>query len=121
MDERKELGKAGEQLAADYLISKGFAILERNWHFSHKEIDILARERDELVVVEVKSRTAPVLELPEQAVDKQKRWFLVSAANAYVKRYRIGLDVRFDIINVVFQRGIPEIEHIRNAFYPMLW
>jgi putative endonuclease len=121
MDERKDLGKAGEQLAVEHLVGKGFMILERNWHFSHKEIDIIAREGNDIVVVEVKTRNAPVLELQEQAVNRQKRQFLISAANAYVKYKRIPLEVRFDVINVVYSRGIPEVSHIRNAFFPTLW
>lgn len=120
MDERKDLGKAGEQLAVDLLLEKGYFILERNWHFSHKEIDIIARDRNDIVVVEVKTRNAPVRELPEQAVNRQKRQFLISAANAYVKYNRIPLEVRFDIVNVVFMNGQPEISHIRDAFFPTL-
>jgi putative endonuclease len=121
MDERKDLGKAGEQLAVDLLESKGFIILDRNWHFSHKEIDIIARDRNDIVVVEVKTRNAPVRELPEQAINRQKRQFLISAANAYVKFHHISLEVRFDVVNVVYIKGAPEVIHIRNAFFPTLW
>ncbi len=121
MDERKDLGKAGEQLAVEHLEAKGFVILERNWHFSHKEIDIIARERNDIVVIEVKTRRAPVRELPEQAINKQKRQFLIAAANAYIKFNRIPLEVRFDVVNVVYEYGLPVISHIRNAFFPMLW
>lgn len=116
-----DLGKAGEQLAVDHLELSGFFILERNWHFSHKEIDIIAREHNDIVVIEVKTRNAPVREMPEQAINRQKRQFLVAAANAYVKFNRITLEVRFDVINVVYVRGKPELTHIRNAFFPMLW
>jgi putative endonuclease len=121
MDERKDLGKAGEQLAVVYLEANGFIILDRNWHFSHKEIDIIARENNDIVIVEVKTRHAPVRELPEQAINRQKRQFLVAAANAYVKFHGISLEVRFDVINVVYEREFPVISHIRNAFFPMLW
>jgi putative endonuclease len=121
MDERKDLGKAGEQLAVDLLLTKGFVILERNWRFSHKEIDIIARDSNDIVVVEVKTRNAPVRELPEQAINRQKRQLLISAANAYVKYNRIPLEVRFDVINVIFERGRPDVSHIRNAFFPTLW
>ena len=51
MDERKDLGKVGEQLAVDHLLAAGYVILERNWHFSHKEIDIIARDGNDIVVV----------------------------------------------------------------------
>ena len=121
MDERKDLGKAGEQLAVEHLVAQGFVILERNWRFSHKEIDIIARDRNDIVVVEVKSRNAPVRELPEQAINRQKRMFLISAANAYVKYNRISMEVRFDVVNVIFSRGRPDVSHIRNAFFPTLW
>ncbi len=121
MDERKDLGKAGEQLAVDHLEAKGFVILERNWHFSHKEIDIIARDRNDIVVIEVKTRHAPVRELPEQAITRQKRQFLIAAANGYVKYKKITLEVRFDIVNVVYERGIPRLTHIRDAFFPTLW
>lgn len=120
MDERMDFGKAGEQLAVDHLIAQGLVILDRNWHFSHKEIDIVAREGNDLVIVEVKTRNAPVRELPEQAINRQKRQFLIAAANAYVKYNRIKLEVRFDVVNVVFSGGKPALNHIRNAFYPML-
>jgi putative endonuclease len=121
MDERKDFGKAGEQLAVDHLETKGFVILERNWYFSHKEIDIIARDRNDIVVIEVKTRHAPVRELPEQAINRQKRQFLIAAANAYVKYNRITLEVRFDIVNVVYESGLPNVSHIRDAFFPTLW
>ncbi len=120
MDQRHEFGKVGEQVAVDYLSGRGFMILERNWRFGHKEIDIIAREANDLVVVEVKTRTAPVLEFPEQAIPRAKRQFLISAANAYVRYNRIPLEVRFDVINVVYRQGEPEVTHIRGDFIAML-
>ena len=63
----------------------GLVVLDRNWHFGHKEIDIVARDRNDLVVIEVKTRTAPVIELPEQIINREKRRFLVAAAHAYVR------------------------------------
>jgi putative endonuclease len=121
MDERNDLGKAGEQLAVDLLVLKGFVILDRNWRFSHKEIDIVARDRNDIVIVEVKTRNAPVRESPEQAINRQKRHFLISAANAYVKYYHIRMEVRFDVVNVLYDHEVPEVTHIRNAFFPTLW
>jgi len=120
MDERKDLGKAGEQLAVDHLEALRYVILERNWYFSHKEIDIIARDRNDIVVVEVKTRNFPVRETLEQAINRQKRQFLISAANGYVRYNGISLEVRFDVINVLYFRGKSEITHIRNAFFPTL-
>jgi putative endonuclease len=118
MDARQDLGKAGEELAAGYLEKQGMMILERNWRFGHKEIDIIAREGNDLVIVEVKTRRAPVLELPDQAIPREKRRYLVLAANAYARYNHSPLEVRFDIVNVVFHRGRPEVEHVRDAFIP---
>ena len=56
MAEHNELGKLGEQLARDFLIAKGYQILEQNWSCGHKEIDIIAMDGNELVIVEVKTR-----------------------------------------------------------------
>ena len=120
MDARQELGKAGEQIVADDLKSKGYTILEMNWRFGHKEIDIIARDRNDLVIVEVKSRTAPMIEFPEQAVNRSKQRYLIAAANGYVRYHRIPLEVRFDIVYVIYEKGIPRVRHIRNAFYPTL-
>lgn len=121
MDERKDLGKAGEQLAVDFLLQEGFVILERNWYFVHKEIDIIAREGNDVVIIEVKTRNAPVRESPEQAINRQKRQYLISAANAWARYNHIADELRFDVVNVLFERGIPRVSLIRNAFFPMLW
>ena len=120
MDSRQDLGREGERLAAQYLEGLGMTILERNWRFGHKEIDLIVREGNDLVVVEVKTRTAPVRELPEQAIPREKRRSLVSAANAYVRFNRIPLDVRFDTVNVVFNRESVELTHVRDAFFATL-
>jgi putative endonuclease len=120
MDARQEVGKEGERLAGDHLRSKGYTILETNWRFGHKEIDIIARDRNDLVIVEVKTRTGPMIEFLEQAVNRSKQRFLVAAANGYVRYRHIPLEVRFDIVCVIYEKRIPQILHIRNAFYPTL-
>ncbi len=120
MDSRQDLGREGEDQAARYLEQQGMVILERNWRFGHKEIDMIAREGNNLVIVEVKTRTAPVRESPEQAIPREKRRLLISAANAYVRFNRISLDVRFDVVNIVFRQGKAELTHIRDAFYATL-
>jgi putative endonuclease len=120
MDSRQDLGREGERLAAQYLEGLGMTILERNWRFGHKEIDLIAREGNDLVIVEVKTRTAPVRESPDQAIPREKRRSLVSAANAYVRFNRIPLDVRFDTVNVVFNRESVELTHVRDAFFATL-
>lgn len=119
--EHLSTGIRGEEIAADYLAGLGYLILEKNWCFVHRELDIIAVDGDELVIVEVKTRREPVLAEPEKAVNRKKQWNIISAANVYVRYNRINLDVRFDVIWITFDRsGKPVIEHIPDAFIPVL-
>ena len=117
--EQHDLGKRAEDIANDYLKGKGYEILDRNWQLGHKEIDIVARDHDFLVVVEVKGRKGNILVEPEDAVNRRKQRFLIQAANAYVQKFDIDQEVRFDIITVVFQGKKHRINHIPDAFYPI--
>ena len=121
MAEHNELGKLGEQVARDLLISKGYQILEQNWSCGHKEIDIIAKDGNELVIVEVKTRRVTFLVDPEETVDKIKQRYLIWSAEAYVERNNLDMDVRFDIVAIVVDKNNEHrIDHIENAFYPML-
>ena len=111
-----ELGKLGEDLAANYLIDKGYQILERNWRSGHKEIDIIALYDDILVIVEVKTRNTDDYGEPDIAVGVSKQRMLIWAADAYVRYKNLNVDVRFDIISIVISDQEPEIEHIEDAF-----
>ena len=111
-----ELGKLGEDLAVNLLISKGYQILERNWRSGHKEIDIIALDDDVLVIVEVKTRKSDDYGEPEIAVGITKQRMLIWAADAYVRYKNLNVDVRFDIISIVISDTEPEIEHIEDAF-----
>ena len=115
-----KLGKLGEDLATDYLVSKGYTIFERNWRNHHKEIDIIAFDGKMLVIVEVKTRQTDDFGTPNLAVDRRKQRLLIAAANAYIFRHNIDYETRFDIITVVVKEGQePNIEHLEDAFYPM--
>jgi putative endonuclease len=121
MAEHNDLGRLGEQLARDFLIAKGYQILEQNWVCGHKEIDIIAMDGKELVIVEVKTRRVTFLVEPEETVDKYKQRFLIWAAEAYIERNNLDVDVRFDIVAIVIDKNNEHrIDHIENAFYPML-
>ena len=113
-----DFGKQGEEIAVQYLIDKGYEILERNWRNRHKEIDIIAKDGDELVIVEVKTRQTDEYGNPDVAVTLQKQRLLISAANAYLFRNNLDVETRFDIISIVFKEGKPVIEHIEDAFLP---
>lgn len=118
MAEHNLLGNNGEMLASRYLMNEGFAILHYNWRVGHKEIDLIARERDTLVFVEVKSRRNEHYGNAYDAVTPQKARLLISAAEAYVQRFEIDLEVRFDIVTVIGSCEPYKIEHIRDAFRP---
>jgi len=115
-----ELGKKGEDIAARYLVGKGYKILHRNWRYLHKELDIVATQNKYLVVVEVKTRLSDYWEEPKEAVRRKKQKNIIEAADEYVTRYNINLDVRFDIISILISNGKVEVEHIEDAFYPTL-
>lgn len=120
MIEPHELGKLGEDLAVEYLIKKGYQILERNWRSGHKEIDIIALFDETLAIVEVKTRKTDDYGEPDIAVGAYKQRMLIWAADAYVRYKNLNVDVRFDIISIVFTDEEPQIEHIEDAFYPSL-
>ena len=113
-----ELGKLGEDLAVQYMTDKGYEILERNWRNIHKEIDVIAKDGDDLVIVEVKARQTDEYGEPDIAVTKRKQRMLIAAANAYITRKGLDVETRFDIISIVFKDGEPVIEHIEDAFLP---
>jgi putative endonuclease len=120
MTEPNRLGKEGEEEARNYLIRQGYAIYHSNWRWKHYELDIVASKNNELVVVEVKTRSADYLLYPEEAVDKEKIKRIVAAANVYVRTFRLDMPVRFDIITLIKTGGDYEIEHIEDAFYAPL-
>ena len=122
MATHNDFGRWGEQLAAEFLLKKGYSICHRNWKLGHRDLDIVALDEDGkmLVVVEVKTRSDHAYTQPEEAVDWRKKRNLIVAANAYVQRYQIDLPLRFDIIAVTGKDGDAFIDHIENAFVPNL-
>ena len=123
MAKHNELGKWGEAEAVRFLETKGYAILERDWRFGKRDLDIVALTEDActLVVVEVKTRGTDDMKAPEEAVDVKKMRNLAVAANAYVKEHVVAQEVRFDIISIVGTADKMErIDHLVDAFNPML-
>lgn len=117
---RRELGEKAEQLARLHLVKLGYKILEMNWYHRHLELDIVAKDKNELVIVEVKSRTGIRYEHPSEAVTDAKIKRIVEAADAYIIDRNIELDTRFDVITVIFIDQDFELEHFKDAFYPTL-
>ena len=110
------LGLWGEELAVDYLSNKGYIILERDWHSTHKDIDIIVRKGDLTVFVEVKARRNDMFINPAEAVNWKKQQNLRRAINHYIHYRKIDGPIRFDVITIVGTLGStnPEIEHIED-------
>ncbi|TRX45960.1 endonuclease [Bacteroides sp. HF-5092] len=121
MAEHNDLGKAGENAAVVYLEQKGYLIRDRNWRRGHFELDIVAAKGNELIIVEVKTRSNTLFAEPEDAVDLPKIRRTVRAADAYIRLFQIDTPVRFDIITVVGDNRNFKVEHIEEAFYPPLY
>ena len=116
---KRDIGRIAEEKARDHIIKLGYKILDSNWHFGHLELDIVAQDKDQLVIVEVKSRSDIRYEHPSEAVTDRKIKFIVEAAEAYIFEKDMKLDTRFDVITVIFLNGDFELEHFVDAFYPM--
>ena len=119
MPKPDELGKKGEEIARKYLIDNGYRILAKNWFYDHREIDIISRQADEIVVVEVKTREGDYFEEPWEAVSTKKIRNIVEAADAWLKQEQIDLETRFDVISIIFSKdGSYELTHFQDAFTP---
>jgi putative endonuclease len=117
MAHHNELGKMGEQLATDYLLYNGYEILKRNFFYDKAEIDIIAKKKETLAIVEVKTRKTDSFGNPQEFVTKNKIKLLVRAANEYVISNDLDVEVRFDVISVLKNKTTERIEHFKDAFY----
>lgn len=120
MADHNETGIKGEELAEKYLIDQGYQILERNWHFGKNEIDIIARDGACLVIAEVKTRRTANFGEPEEFVTRSKQRALIKAANGYIMIKDLDLEVRFDILSVLYNGNSYTVKQIKDAFYPLV-
>jgi len=120
MAEHNDLGKKGEEIAAGFLEKKGYQILEKNWRQWRNEIDLIAKDGNYLVIIEVKTRQSNYFGEPETAVTRDKQRALIRAANAYVRYKNINCEVRFDILSILISKTSEQVHHIEDAFYPTL-
>ena len=116
----RELGEMAEGLAQQHLNKLGYQILDTNWYHGHLELDIVAKDGEELVIVEVKARTGIRYEHPSEAVTNSKIKRIVEAADAYIIEKDLNVETRFDVITVIFVDKKFELEHFKDAFYPTM-
>lgn len=112
-DSRRVKGARGEEIAARYLSSLGYEILHRNLRLSRYEIDLVCRDDNCLVLVEVKSSSTDDFGHPATWIDERKREKLRQAAELYMEKFNVsGMDIRFDAVTI--SHG--ELEYFKNAF-----
>ncbi len=97
---RLNIGKVGENLAVKYLEAKGINVIGRNYYTRYGEIDLIAQQGDEILFIEVKTRTSNDYGYPEEAVNKKKVMHLVKAINEYVMEKQIRNFWRIDAISI---------------------
>ena len=112
---KTEIGKNGERIAAGFLKRIGYSVLETNYRFGHKEIDLICRDGDYIVFVEVKARSGIGHGLPAESVGTVKKANLRTAAAMYLrKRGTPDAFCRFDVVEVYLENGA--VRHIPDAF-----
>jgi putative endonuclease len=118
-DPRRKLGAFAEGLAASFLESLGYRVLERNWRCRLGEIDLICREAETLVFVEVRARRGTRFGTPEESLDGRKRRRLERLATAYVQSSSWLGAWRIDVVTVrIANNAAPEIRHYPSAFGP---
>ena len=118
--DQKALGIHGERIAIGHLRDRGYDILDVNWRFGKIELDIITRKSQTLVIVEVKTRENSFLGDPWQSVTVAKQRRIIKATNRYIIENQIDLECRFDIISIVHNQKHTNLEHLEDAFYPLV-
>ena len=115
---KRKTGSKGEDIACEFLKNLNYEIIERNYQFGHGEIDIIAKDNDTLVFVEVKFRKSLEYGPPESAITKSKQKQIKKVAEAYIYEKEIkDTFCRIDVVTILqFRGGKPEINHYINAF-----
>ena len=117
MAEHNDLGKQGEQMAIQHLISKGYQILETNYRYQKTEVDIIAKHNETLAVIEVKTRSTKSFGNPEEFLKPKQIHRIVNAIDHYVQSNELNVEVRFDIIGIIKTDQKTEIQHLENAYF----
>jgi putative endonuclease len=114
---KQSLGSEGEALAAEFLRKKGYRIIAKNYKTSIGEIDIIAKDGDTFVFLEVKTRTNETFGYPFEAVNGHKRRKIKNVALLFLKRMKEEVPARFDVLSISSTGdGRQEITHIKDAF-----
>lgn len=115
---RQALGQRGEALAAEKLLAGGYVIVDRNYRCPAGELDIVARQGEQWVIVEVRTRRGRMYGTPEESITPRKRAHLIAAAQTYLQDHDLNnVDWRIDLVAVeLSEKGqLLRVEQVENA------
>ncbi len=114
MNQRK-FGFIGEKIAQGYLKDVGYKIIDTNFYSKKGEIDIIMREDNIIIFVEVKTRTNFKFGTPASAINKEKKLHIKKTAKIFLQINKLtNFNIRFDVVEVIFQNGKCKVNHIKN-------
>ena len=114
---KRKIGNIGEDVAVEFLQQNGYTILEKNFYFNHGEIDIVAKEGNVLVFVEVKSRRSGRFGMPEESVTPKKQELIRRTAEGYVSSKNLGaMECRFDVVSIMMSGGKTQCRLLKDCF-----
>lgn len=115
----RDKGREGEEIAAAYLESKGYTILEKNYFFERAEVDMVAYDESAIVFVEVKMRKDTTFGEPAEFVTEKKKELIYKASEAWLyERKMDGSPIRYDVVAIVKNEDeAPDIQHFEHAFW----
>lgn len=116
MTDKIKTGNKGEELAANFLVTKGYEIVARNYRYKHAEIDLIVKKETLLIFVEVKTRGSSAFGEPETFVTPKKVAKVLEGAEQFMIEYDWHGNIRFDIISVK-TGDTPVVDHFEDAFY----
>lgn len=116
----REIGQLAEDKACEFLVKKGFTIIQRNYQYKKAELDIIAWHEETLVFVEVKYRSYTYFGEPEISINEKKMKLLIHAGAAFAEEIGHDWAVRFDIISMSGPIDRAKIQHYPDAFFPKI-
>jgi putative endonuclease len=117
MGQKQILGKYGEDVAANFLLDRGYSILERNWRCEFGEIDLIAQHKNSLIFVEVKTRSGNGFGHPFEAITKSKVSRMRKLAASWLESHDCNeSSLRLDAIAVLVQNGKVAVEHLKQVY-----
>jgi putative endonuclease len=111
-------GNQGEKIAQEFLRAKDFQIIDCNWRTGRAEIDIIAKDGQILVFVEVKTRAYDFFGSPEEFVSDHKQKLISEAASVYMEKIKHDWEIRFDVIAIILKNSkLIKLEHFQDAWF----